>query len=94
MMENEKRARDFTFYQGTRTRLFLSAARLFAFAVVLYVLVLMPCGCSGPQMGETAAEVRRRYVRNDRIRRHQMRADIDAVMLWDTPSQLSEERIP
>jgi hypothetical protein len=76
-----------------RTRLFGSAARLFAFAIVLYVLVLMPSGCAS-QFGETKAEARRRHIRNDRIRAQGLKADIDALMMWDEPTALTEHRIP
>lgn len=76
-----------------RMRLFGSAARLSAFAIVLYVLVLMPSGCAS-QLGETKAEARRRHIRNDRIRDQALRADLDAFMMWDEPTGLTEQRIP
>ena len=76
-----------------RTRLFGSAARLVAFAMVVCVLLLMPSGCTS-QFGETKAEARRRHIRNDRIRAQALRADLDTVMLWETPTKLTEQRIP
>jgi hypothetical protein len=64
-------------------------------AVFLWVLVFLPCGCqSYEQPGETAAEGRRRHLRNERINRQQMMADIDKVMLFDRPSRLTDKRIP
>jgi hypothetical protein len=64
-------------------------------AVILWVLVFLPCGCkSYEQPGETAAEGRRRHLRNERINRQEMMADIDRVMLFDRPSRLTDKRIP
>jgi hypothetical protein len=59
----------------------------------LGVLVFLPCGC-GAQLGETKAEARRRHIRNARISRDERKADIDSIMLWDTPCKLTEKRIP
>ena len=61
--------------------------------IILCVLVFLPCGC-GRQLGETNAEARRRHIRNDRIAGDAMRADFDSIMLWDTPTGLTEKRIP
>ncbi|MHC4426307.1 MAG: hypothetical protein ACYSYV_09440 [Planctomycetota bacterium] len=64
-------------------------------AVILWVLVFLPCGCkSYEQPGETAAEGRRRHLRNERINRQEMMADIDKAMLFDRPSKLTDKRIP
>jgi len=63
-------------------------------AVVLCALVLLPCGCSSGQLGETAAEGRRRHKRNLRINHQEMMADIDKVLLLDKPSKLTDKRIP
>jgi len=64
-------------------------------AVVLFVFVFLPCGCrSYEQMGETAAEGRRRHQRNLRINKQQMMADLDKLMLLDKPSRLTDKRIP
>lgn len=68
--------------------------RFFGSAVVLCFLVLLLQGCNAAQSGESAAEVRRRHIRNDRIARRQLMDDIDNVMLRDTPSSLSSRRIP
>jgi len=61
--------------------------------IVLFVLLL--CGCrSYEQMGETAAEGRRRHQRALRINQQQMMADLDTLMLLDKPSKLTDKRIP
>lgn len=63
--------------------------------IVLFVLVFLPCGCSSyEQMGETAAEGRRRHQRNLRIQRQQLMADLDTLFLLDKPSKLTDKRIP
>ena len=63
--------------------------------VVLCVLFVVPLGCgSYDQLGETAAEGHRRHIRNLRISRQEMMADLDAVFLFDKPSRLTDKRIP
>jgi hypothetical protein len=63
--------------------------------VVVFVFVFLPCGCSSyEQMGETAAEGRRRHLRNKRINQQQLMADLDSFMLTDRPSKLTDKRIP
>ena len=63
--------------------------------VIVFVFVLLPCGCSSyEQMGETAAEGRRRHQRNLRINQQQLMADLDRVWLLDKPSKLTDKRIP
>ncbi|MHC4726401.1 MAG: hypothetical protein ACYS17_04165 [Planctomycetota bacterium] len=63
--------------------------------VILFVFVFLPCGCkSYEQMGETAAEGRRRHQRNLRINKQQLMADLDTFMLVDKPSKLTDKRIP
>ena len=63
--------------------------------VVLCALFVVPLGCrSYDQLGETAAEGRRRHIRNLRINRQEMMADLDAVFLLDKPSRLTDKRIP
>ncbi len=70
-------------------------ARKLIFVVVLWVLVVVPCGCrSYEQPGETAAEGRRRHDRVARINRQEMMSDIDKVLLLDKPSSLTDKRIP
>ncbi len=65
------------------------------FVIVLCALFFMPLGCkSYDQMGETAAEGRRRHKRVLRINRQEMMADLDALMLLDKPSKLTDKRIP
>jgi len=64
-------------------------------AVVLWVLVFVPCGCSSyEQPGETAAEGRRRHLRNARIDQGELMADMDKFMQSDKPSKLTDKRIP
>ena len=64
-------------------------------AVILLVLVFVPFGCSSfSQPGETAAEGHRRHQRMARINQQEMMADIDAVLLTDEPSKLTDKRIP
>ncbi len=63
--------------------------------VIVFVFVLLPCGCTSyEQMGETAAEGRRRQIRNSRINRQQLMADLDRFWLMDKPSKLTDKRIP
>ena len=62
---------------------------------ILCALFLMPLGCrSYEQMGETAAEGRRRHERALRINRQEMMKDLDTFMLLDKPSKLTDKRIP
>ena len=68
---------------------------LFTFAFLLCGLVFWLGGCSSyEQLGETAAEGRRRQLRNLRINRQEMMGDIDRAMLLDKPSKLTDKRIP
>lgn len=63
--------------------------------VIVFVFVFLPCGCSSyEQMGETAAEGRRRHIRNSRLNQQQLMADLDAFWLLDKPSKLTDKRIP
>ena len=63
--------------------------------VFLCALFLVPLGCrSYEQMGETAAEGRRRHERNLRINNQQLMEDLDTFMLLDKPSKLTDKRIP
>jgi hypothetical protein len=74
------------------TNLFISKIIL---TVVVIVFVFLHCGCSSyEQMGETAAEGRRRHLRNQRINQQQLMADLDTFMLTDKPSKLTDKRIP
>jgi len=64
-------------------------------SVVLAALFLLPCGCSSyEQPGETAAEGRRRHLRNERIHQQELMADVDTFMLTDKPSKLTDKRMP
>ena len=63
--------------------------------IVLCALFLVPLGCmSYDQPGETVAEGRRRHKRTLRINRLEMMADLDALMLLDKLSKLTDKRIP
>ena len=63
--------------------------------VIVFVFVFLPCGCNSyEQMGETAAEGRRRHIRNSRLNQQQLMADLDAFWLLDKPSKLTDKRIP
>ena len=63
--------------------------------VIMFVFVLLPSGCSSyEQMGETAAEGRRRHIRNSRLNQQQLMADLDRFWLIDKPSKLTDKRIP
>lgn len=63
--------------------------------VILCALFLIPLGCrSYDQMGETSAEGRRRHQRTLRMNRQEFMADLDAFMLLDKPSKLTDKRIP
>jgi len=85
---------------GTRSRgkvilVLRSELRRVVLAIVLFVIVFLPCGCrSYEQMGETAAEGHRRHQRTLRINQQQMMADLDKLMLLDKPSRLTDKRIP
>jgi len=64
-------------------------------SIVLTALFLLPFGCSSyEQPGETAAEGRRRHLRNERLQQQELMADIDTFMLTDKPSKLADKRIP
>jgi hypothetical protein len=50
------------------------------------------CTCYD-QPGETLAEGRRRHIRTNRIRSQQLMQDIDAALLLDRPSKLTDKKI-
>jgi len=63
--------------------------------VILCALFLVPLGCrSYNQMGETTAEGHRRHKRVLRLNNNEMMADLDAFMLLDKPSKLTDKKIP
>ena len=62
-------------------------------AIILCALMISVTGCFS-QQGETAAEGHRRHLRKLRIDSKQMAEDIDAVMMTEQPSKLSELRHP
>jgi hypothetical protein len=61
---------------------------------LLGIFVVLPFGCGSTQLGETAAESRRRQARTLRINHTEMMADINSFLLLDEPSRLTEMRIP
>lgn len=72
-----------------------SYIRKLVLIVILFVFVSLPCGCSSyDQMGQTAAEGQRRHLRNQRIARQQLMADLDTFFLLDKPGKLTDKRIP
>ena len=72
----------------------ISALKLIQ-VVFLCTLFLVPLGCrSYEQMGETAAEGRRRHERTLRINKQEFMADLDSFLLLDKPSKLTDMRIP
>ncbi len=65
---------------------------LIVFGIMTCVFVCSLTGCTQP--GETAAEGRRRHLRNQRINQQGLNSDIDTFLLADQPSKLSDKRIP
>jgi outer membrane murein-binding lipoprotein Lpp len=64
--------------------------------VMLLGVVFCVAGCSSSTIigqGETAAEGHRRHLRQLELARQQIADDIDAVMLTDQPTKLSDMRI-
>ncbi len=69
--------------------------RALVLAFVLVVIVLTTGGCkSWTTPGETSAEARRRRDRIVRVNSEQMVADMEAVLMLDRPSKLSDRRLP
>jgi len=64
--------------------------------IILCGFVFLAYGCASyyERPGETAAEGHRRHIRNLRINQQELMQDIDAALLTDEPSELSELRIP
>jgi len=63
-----------------------------AFVLCLLAVVMFGCKCYD-QPGETLAEGRRRHIRTNRIRSQQLMQDLDAALLLDRPSKLTDKRI-
>lgn len=75
--------------QGTKRAAFLRLV------VLLCTLVFWFGGCALlEQPGETAAKGHRRHLRNLTINQQSLISDIDAVLLFDEPSKLTDRRIP
>ncbi len=64
----------------------------FVFVFVLFALVWSLCGCTHP--GETVAETNRRHLRVLGVNQESMLKDVDAVLLLDEPSHLTDRRVP
>jgi hypothetical protein len=62
---------------------------------MLLGVVLCVVGCSSMIIGqgETAAEGHRRHLRQANITRQQLADDVDAVLLTDQPTRLSDKRV-
>lgn len=69
----------------------MKKAVLMILAIVLFVLTIYLSGCSQP--GETLAEGHRRHIRSLKINQQSLIKDIDAVMLFEEPSRLSDMKI-
>jgi len=70
-------------------------ARNMILVIAFFILVFMPLGCSSfTQPGETAAEGHRRHLRTARINQQELMEDIDATLMFDRPSRLTDKRIP
>ena len=66
------------------------------FLLMLLSMTFSICGCSSSTIigqGETAAEGHRRHLRQLELARQGIAEDIDAVLLTDQPTRLSEMRI-
>ncbi|HUT31627.1 MAG TPA: hypothetical protein VMX13_17695 [Sedimentisphaerales bacterium] len=64
-------------------------------AIVLCACAILAGGCGWlAHPGETAAEGRRRHMRNLALDKQELMSDIDTVLLLDKPSKLSDKRIP
>ena len=78
----------------TRNKVTLNLPAL-ALAFVLGVLVVSTCGCtSWAAPGETAAESQRRQKRILRANSQAMVSDVEAVLMLDRPSKLTDRRLP
>lgn len=60
--------------------------------VIFLAVIVLVSGCGIHGQGETAAEGRRRHRRVLATATQQMADDLDAVLLYDKPSKLSELR--
>ena len=65
---------------------------ILAFVLCLLTVVMFGCRCYD-QPGETLAEGRRRHIRTNRIRSQQLMQDLDAALLLDRPSKLTDKKI-
>ena len=61
------------------------------FGLSLMVLVLVGCNMGAP--GETASQVRQRHVDVSKTNLIQVQSDLDAVLLLNKPSRLSDKAI-
>ena len=66
------------------------------FLVLLLIMAFCICGCGSSTIighGETAAEGHRRHLRQLELARQGIADDIDAILLTDQPTRLSDRRI-
>jgi hypothetical protein len=66
------------------------------FCSVMFVLLIcaflaLQAGCTQP--GETMAEGHRRHLRNVRANQQELMQDVDAALMTDEPSKLTDKRI-
>jgi len=66
-------------------------SRLLVFAVAVVALLQLASGCDHP--GKTASEVHRQHRRAISINQQEMMQDVDAALLLDRPSRLTELRM-
>ncbi|MHC4625302.1 MAG: hypothetical protein ACYS4W_15520 [Planctomycetota bacterium] len=69
-----------------------SVLSLLVLMAMLFSLAILASGCSQP--GETTAEGSRRHSRALRINQQELIADLDAFLLLDKPSKLTDKRVP
>jgi hypothetical protein len=71
--------------------------RTLVLALALLAMMVMSWGCSSmhhPYPGESWAEANRRHKRVLRLNSQGLLADIDAALLMDRPSHLTDQRLP
>ena len=59
--------------------------------LLICAFLALQSGCTRP--GETMAEGHRRHLRNVRVNQQELVQDIDAVLMTDEPSRLTDKRV-